>query len=165
MEDNCKISTKLVPSHGTFNIFFVWHEVNIKFAKWYKDVLSIWVFITNSPQRRLNKDWRIISQNVAPLNTSVHKHWMYKERMYKENIFLYATQKQPSRSVPWKRYSENIQQIYRRTPMPKYDINKVASQLYWKRTLAWVFSCKLVAYFQNTFSKEHLWMGASGYCS
>ena len=30
-------------------------------------------------------------------------------------------------------------------------------------TLAWVFSCKFAAYFQNTFSWEHLWRAASGY--
>ena len=35
-------------------------------------------------------------------------------------------QKQPSRDVLSKRCSENKQQIYRRTPMPKCDFNKVA---------------------------------------
>ena len=49
--------------------------------------------------------------------------------------------------------SENLQQIYRRTPMPKCDFNKVAK--------AWVFSCKFAAYFQNSFSQEHLWVAAS----
>ena len=39
------------------------------------------------------------------------------------NIFDY--QKQPPRGVLRKRYSENMQQIYRRTPMPKCDLNKV----------------------------------------
>ena len=34
-------------------------------------------------------------------------------------------------------------------------------QLYWNRTSACVFSCKFAAYFQNTFSKEHLWTAAS----
>ena len=48
-------------------------------------------------------------------------------------------QKQPSKGVPRKRCSENMQQIYRRAPMPKCDFNKVA------------FSCKFAAYFQNTF--------------
>ena len=33
-------------------------------------------------------------------------------------------QKQPSRGVLRKRYSENMQQIYRRTSMPKCDFNK-----------------------------------------
>ena len=45
--------------------------------------------------------------------------------------------------------------------MPKYDFNKVAKQLYRNRTSTWVFSCKLAAYFQNTFSTEHLSMAAS----
>ena len=55
--------------------------------------------------------------------------------------------------------------------MPKCDFNKVAKQskakqqtllqLYWNRTLAWEFTCKFAAYFQNTFSYEHLWMTAS----
>ena len=39
-------------------------------------------------------------------------------------------EKQPPRGVLRKRCSENMQQIYRRTPMPKSDFNKVAKQLY-----------------------------------
>ena len=35
-------------------------------------------------------------------------------------------QKQPSRGVLRKSCSENMQEIYRRTPMPKCDFNKVA---------------------------------------
>ena len=34
--------------------------------------------------------------------------------------------------------------------MSKCDFNKVALQLYWNHTLAWVFSYKFAAYFQNT---------------
>ena len=34
-------------------------------------------------------------------------------------------------------------------------------QLYWNCTLAWMFSCKFAAYFQNTFSQQHLWRAAS----
>ena len=44
-----------------------------------------------------------------------------------------------------------MQQIYRRTPIPKCDFNKVAKQLYWNRTSAWVLCCKFAAYFQNIF--------------
>ena len=39
------------------------------------------------------------------------------------------TQKQPSRGVLRKRRSENMQQFYRRTPMPKCDLLK-SLQLY-----------------------------------
>ena len=41
----------------------------------------------------------------------------------RQNISI---QKQPPRGVPRKRCSKNIQQMYRRTPMPKCDFNKVA---------------------------------------
>ena len=47
-------------------------------------------------------------------------------------------QKQLFIGVLKKKCSENMQQIYRRTPMPKCDFNKVALQLYWNHTLAWV---------------------------
>ena len=40
-------------------------------------------------------------------------------------------QKQPSRGVLRKRYSENMQQIYWRTPMLKCDFNKIVRQLHW----------------------------------
>ena len=51
---------------------------------------------------------------------------------------------------------------------PRCDFNKVAKQLYsnhtyWNHTSAWVFSCKFAAYFQITFSEEHLWVAASAY--
>ena len=42
-------------------------------------------------------------------------------------------QKQTFRDVHRKRSSENTQQIYRRTAMPKSDFNKVVEQLYWNR--------------------------------
>ena len=41
--------------------------------------------------------------------------------------------------------------------MSKGDFNKVAKQRYRNHTSAWVFCCKLAAYFQNIFSQEHLW--------
>ena len=47
--------------------------------------------------------------------------------------------------VSIKRCSENMQQTYRRTSIPKCDFN------YWNHTSAWAFSCKLASYFQNTF--------------
>ena len=48
----------------------------------------------------------------------------------------YFDQKQPPRGDPRKRCSENMQQMYWRTPM------------------VWVFSCQFAAYFQNTFLKN-----------
>ena len=70
-----------------------------------------------------------------------------------EEIWHYF-RKQLLRGVPWKRCSKNMQQIYRRTPMPKRNFNKVAKQFYWNHTSVWVLSCKFVAYFQNTFPRK-----------
>ena len=41
-----------------------------------------------------------------------------------------SIQKQLSRGVFKKKYSENMLQSYRRTPMPRCDFNKVALHLY-----------------------------------
>ena len=57
--------------------------------------------------------------------------------------------KQPPRCVLSKRCSENMQQIYRRTPMPKCDFNKVAEHLFLRITLGGCF-WKMHA---HTFSK------------
>ena len=73
-------------------------------------------------------------------------------------IFFFAcknTQKQTSRVVPRKRCSGNMQQNDSRTPIPKCDFNKVAFQLYWSRTLAWVFACKFAVYFRTPFTKNN----------
>ena len=61
-------------------------------------------------------------------------------------------QKQPSRDVLRKGCSENMQQIYRRKPIPKCDFNKVALQLYSNPSSVWVLSCKFAACFPHTFS-------------
>ena len=55
---------------------------------------------------------------------------------------IYSTQKQLFRCVLLKEYSENMQRIYWRTPMPKWDFSRIS---------AWVFSWKFAAYFQNIF--------------
>ena len=81
------------------------------------------------------KFWQRLGEKVNFFN---HQWWLQK-------------QKQPSRGVPGKKCYENMQQIYRRTPMPKCGFNKAANQLYWNHTSAWVFSCKFTVYFQNTF--------------
>ena len=46
------------------------------------------------------------------------------EKMQPETIRLSAVQKQPFRGFLLKRCSENMQQIYKGTPMPKCNFNK-----------------------------------------
>ena len=90
--------------------------------------------------------------------------WFLKLRKSNISRVNCIVQKQPSRGVLRRRCSKHRHQIYRRTPMSKSDFNKVALQLYENHTSTWVFSCKFVACFQNTFSQEHLWKTASNSC-
>ena len=105
-----------------------------------KDTHFLWIFIT-------------IKSNKTTLNWSKNVCEEYICEGYRinppEKVFWWTES-----TVLTKRCFENMQQIYRRTPMPKCDFNKVALRLYWNRTSAWVFSCKFAAYFQNIFS-EH----------
>ena len=63
-------------------------------------------------------------------------------------------QKQPSRGVPRKRSPENMQKIYRRTTMLKFDFNKLAKQLYWNRTSAWLSPVNLLHIFRTPFPEN-----------
>ena len=55
------------------------------------------------------------------------------------DLFIKSFQKQPPRGVLRKRCSENMQQIYRRKLMPKYDFNKSALQLYCSHNFIEIF--------------------------
>ena len=63
-------------------------------------------------------------------------------------------QKQPPRGVPRERSPENMQKIYRRTAMLKFDFNKVAKQLYWNRTSAWLSPVNLLHIFRTPFPEN-----------
>ena len=102
-------------------------------------------------------DWCWHKSHVKQTGNVILKTHNQHTRQYK----FAKGQKQPPRGFLKKRCFENMQQIYNRTPMPKYDFNKVSKQLYWNHTSAWVFSCNFAAYFQNTFSKQRLWVAAS----
>ena len=66
----------------------------------------------------------------------------YLAKNYKVYVVC-IMQKQLSRSVLRKRSSGNMHQIYRRTPVPKCDFNKVA-----------LLSCKFAAYFRTPFPRN-----------
>ena len=67
-------------------------------------------------------------------------------------LTLVTIQNQPPRGFLRKSCTENMQVIYRRTPIPKCDFNKVTKQLYWNHTSTQVYSCKFGAYFLSTIS-------------
>ena len=66
-------------------------------------------------------------------------------------------EKQPPRGAFKKRYSEKMQQIYKRTPMPKSE----ACNFIKKEILTQVFSCEFCEIPKKTFFTEHLWTTAS----
>ena len=74
------------------------------------------------------------------LRESIRRHYLISSKSVTARL-----QKQRNRGVLRKKYSENLQ----KTPMPKFDFNKVAKQLYWNHTSAWVFSCKFSAYLRT----------------
>ena len=63
-------------------------------------------------------------------------------------------QKRPSRGVDRKRCSENMQQIYRRTPMPKFNFNEFA-----KGTLLNSHSDMSVFLYICCIFPEHIFLG------
>ena len=65
-----------------------------------------------------------------------------------------SKQKQPSTGVLRKRCSENLQQIYWRTPMPKCDFNKVASNFIEITLRHWYFPVHLLHIFRTPFPKN-----------
>ena len=86
------------------------------------------------------------------IHENVKQHCrLVEKKACKREFKILKQKKQPARGVLKKRCPENMQQIYKKTPMPKRDFNKVALQLYWNRTLVWTFHCKFAAYFQDTF--------------
>ena len=81
----------------------------------------VWVFT----ERHFRRDLSYLIVYLSTINSlSVCLLFCY------HLMFLMSSaQKQTSRGVLRKRCSENIQQIYRRTPMPKCDFNKVATKI------------------------------------
>ena len=65
---------------------------------------------------------------------------------------------QPPKGVLRQGCSENMQQFYRRTPMPKCDFNKVAKQLK-------SYFCMGVFLYICCIFPEHFWVAATGYDS
>ena len=110
-------------------------------------VLLLYFFIEDHFYRR-------VKVYVETNNIMSIAYWILKDFLTSWTLL-----KQPPRGVPWKRCSENMQQIYNRTPMLKCGFNKAALQLYWNYTSAWVFPCKFVAYFRCC--SQHLFLRTS----
>ena len=76
--------------------------------------------------------WHLIFWNFVFMSVILIDMKIYRNRSIRQT--------QPSKGVLRAWCSENIHQVYRRTSMPEFDFSKVAKQLYWNCTSAWVFS-------------------------
>ena len=72
------------------------------------------------------------TENSEKENSETKQEIRTKREVNKDKIKLLhdRLQQEPYKGVLRKRCSENIQQIYRRTPMPTFCFNNVAKQLY-----------------------------------
>ena len=114
-------------------------------------LLAYSTFVSMKNAKRLLKLHLLTDSNCKYQGLITWVKWVSSDMMLSENGLLLTTsflsfrrkqlfadffkvgvltslQKQPLRGVSRKRCSENMQQIYRRTPMPKCDFNKVALQ-------------------------------------
>ena len=114
-ERNIRITFKSIFSH------YWQRKIRFRFTQFWFIELKCLHFIWKS-KRKLN--W-------------MNLKWLLIVRWQKTHIHIQnSIQKQPSRGVPSKICSENMQQIYRKTPFVKCDFNNVAKQHYWNRTSA-----------------------------
>ena len=81
---------------------------------------------------------------------------LYTLKMSENQSFVdtFRGQRQPFIGILTKRCSENMQQIYRRTLMPKCDFNKIPKQLYWNCTSTRCSPASLVHIFRTPFTKN-----------
>ena len=132
----------------------IFHNISFKY---HQKICQVYLIIFQHHAYKGHMAWYLERCKCLKL---IHKTFKWHSQkdiwFFPKNSQYTWNQKQLSLAALRKRCSENMQQIYRRTPMPKCDFNKVALQLCWNCILAWVFTCKLAAYFLNTFLYEHL---------
>ena len=107
--------------------------------------------------------WRLIQISLEAFSISLLTNWIVSSHRYWQTLLyncidcIHVQMRQtndewlflPVRGALRKRCSEkNAANLQENTNL-KCDFNKVALQLHWNRTLAWVFSCKFAACFQN----------------
>ena len=140
----CNFTKSNTPSWVIFMFFKLYKWYQIAQGITYKNIAQNWQdIITKSDSKGLLKMLQKFIMNCASYC-----------KMWEKFIIKYDMQKQPSRGILRKKYSENMQQIYRRTPMPKWDFIKVQFSLI--EITLW-YECSpvnLLHIYRITFSKN-----------
>ena len=150
IEGNCWASGMILLKHNCNVSLIIIRYIYIYNHYCYKRILK---YTTNGRKNILhNLFWKTFQEKSPHTGASKLTYNANGRFLYQKICAKKVLPNNRSRGVLRKRCSENMQQIYRRIAMSKCDFNKVALQLYWNHTSAWVFSCKFAAHFQNTFS-------------
>ena len=118
------------PDTGVFkNTFFI---EQIRWLLFKLIILIDWKCIYHMENQRFLRSFTYLkkSKNVCNIKKKI-QCWriltqLFEQYTYSSNLNV-SYQKEPSRGVLRKRWSVNMQQIYRRTPLPKCYFNKVES--------------------------------------
>ena len=131
---------------------FFWRTINVE----KRLAIIIWRLSTRNSYRSISKEFGIGKSGTIKIfqdGISAILQWAPNSIKFLDTMLATAeAQNQPSKGALRKSCSENMQQICRRTPMPKCDFSKVTLQLYWNQILTRLLFSKFAAYFQNTFS-------------
>ena len=149
MKDKCHKLSKEVDTHRNQKLK---NQIDLRLTcySFQKNPLENWKVVSQKSFQKWVKQKQVYNCQQFPSHHFLDRHYVLQIFRSFADIVKY-TQMQLSRGVLKKRRSENMQQSYRRTAMPKCDFDKVWKQLYWNPTAAWMFSCKFAVYSQNTF--------------
>ena len=137
----CNKSWTSMKNYSKFKTLFLYYCIIILGFRF----LIVWIFFRSRLKSKHWNDAYICGERLKNVYQIKRKQKMFLVFIRFIRRYSLIFQKQPPRGVLRKRCSENMQQTYRRT---------------------WVFSSIFAAYFQNTFSQEHLWRAASDFsCS
>ena len=135
----CNIQLRCSQNYSNFYVYI--HDKNCFLWSW--RVIPKFVLKTDPPWLF---SWKFLR---TQLDKTVSNHLIYSAfmstRSSMENNDLHT--ETAIKKCLRKRCSENLQQNYKRTPMPKSNLNKNTLKLFWNHTSAWFLFCKFVAYF------------------
>ena len=131
LRDPLKFS-KLLLLTGNHMCCSLW-DYNTGFFLWIMRIIKNAYFEEHLWTEIKNQIVSDISRLISSKSSHLLGFWKFLVMLALLNFYFYLKKniifKQPLRGVLEKRCSKNMQQIYRRTPMPKRDFNKVALQL------------------------------------
>ena len=159
-------------SPEVINIQWLEAELNIIFPRVNNFVFKqkkAWNICVNICHQHQTRSGKIKANNKTANfghNTSLfRKNWttIYLTTAPSKSFYITFVDRR-RRSTPDMFFKKNVLKICRKFAGEHPYRSVISRKLlcnYWNHISAWMFSCKFAAYFQNTFSKEHVWSACS----